>query len=50
MTIERLKKIDFCLQNETMIRNLSVIDHFRLISEFKNNPEIEVESEVEKLL
>lgn len=42
--------IDFCLQTETMIRDLSVIEHFRLISELKNTPPHLIESEIEMLL
>lgn len=48
--MERLRKVDYCLQTETMIKHFSVIDHFRLISEFKNTPQAKIERKIEKLL
>lgn len=50
LTNERRKKLDFCLQTETMIHNLTVIEHFRFISSLKNTPPEHVEKEIEELL
>lgn len=50
LTNDRRKKLDFCLQTETMIHNLTVIEHLRFISALKNTPPENVEKEIEELL